>query len=358
MFVTMSIKYRSDYMKSQRKKKIAAASAGIMLCMALSPLPVSAGEMDNILQAAGVTSVLETKLSTEEYIALARQAQGAAWGYTNIGIANVESGNLNVREAPSTDSKMVGKMPKHSACEVLEVLDGWAHIQSGEVEGYVSMDYLLTGPDARVKANEIVHTVEVVNGDGLNVREAPNTESAVLTQVASGEEMDYLETLDGWIKVAVDADEAYVSADYVTVTEKLDTAITMTELLYGQGVSDVRVDLVEYAKQFVGNRYVWGGTSLTKGADCSGFVLSVFKKYGISLPHHAASQAGYGTKISASELQPGDLVFYGNSRGSINHVAIYIGGGQVVHASNERSGIKISNYTYRTPVKYVRLLQD
>ena len=345
-------------MKSQRKKKIAAASAGIMLCMALSPLPVSAGEMDNILQAAGVTSVLETKLSTEEYIALARQAQGAAWGYTNIGIANVESGNLNVREAPSTDSKMVGKMPKHSACEVLEVLDGWAHIQSGEVEGYVSMDYLLTGPDARVKANEIVHTVVVVNGDGLNVREAPNTESAVLTQVASGEEMDYLETLDGWIKVAVDADEAYVSADYVTVTEKLDTAITMTELLYGQGVSDVRVDLVEYAKQFVGNRYVWGGTSLTKGADCSGFVLSVFKKYGISLPHHAASQAGYGTKISASELQPGDLVFYGYSRGSINHVGIYIGGGQVVHASNERSGIKISNYTYRTPVKYVRLLQD
>lgn len=345
-------------MKSQRKKKIAAASAGIMLCMALSPLPVSAGEMDNILQAAGVTSVLETKLSTEEYIALARQAQGAAWGYTNIGIANVESGNLNVREAPSTDSKMVGKMPKHSACEVLEVLDGWAHIQSGEVEGYVSMDYLLTGPDARVKANEIVRTVVVVNGDSLNVREAPNTESAILTQVASGEEMDYLETLDGWIKVAVDADEAYVSADYVTVTEKLDTAITMTELLYGQGVSDVRVDLVEYAKQFVGNRYVWGGTSLTKGADCSGFVLSVFKKYGISLPHHAASQAGYGTKISASELQPGDLVFYGNSRGSINHVAIYIGGGQVVHASNERSGIKISNYTYRTPVKYVRLLQD
>lgn len=358
MFVTMRIKYRSDYMKSQGKKKIAAASAGIMLCMALSPLPVSAGEMDNILQAAGVTSVLETKLSTEEYIALARQAQGAAWGYTNIGIANVESGNLNVREAPSTDSKMVGKMPKHSACEVLEVLDGWAHIQSGEVEGYVSMDYLLTGPDARVKANEIVRTVVVVNGDSLNVREAPNTESAILTQVASGEEMDYLETLDGWIKVAVDADEAYVSADYVTVTEKLDTAITMTELLYGQGVSDVRVDLVEYAKQFVGNRYVWGGTSLTKGADCSGFVLSVFKKYGISLPHHAASQAGYGTKISASELQPGDLVFYGNSRGSINHVAIYIGGGQVVHASNERSGIKISNYTYRTPVKYVRLLQD
>ena len=345
-------------MKNRGKKKIAAASAGLILCMAMAPLPVYASEADNILQTGGVAAVLEARLSTEEYIEIAQQAQGASWGYTNIGIANVESGNLNVRETPSTDSKMVGKMPKNSACEVVEISDGWAHIQSGEVEGYVSTDYLLTGPDARVRANEIVRTVVVVNGDGLNVREEPDMESAILTQVASGEEMDYVETLDGWIKVAVDADEAYVSAEYVTVEEKLDTAITMTELLYGQGVSDVRVDLVEYAKQFVGNRYVWGGTSLTKGADCSGFVLSVFKKYGISLPHHAASQAGYGTKISAGELQPGDLVFYGNKRGSINHVAIYIGGGQVVHASNERTGIKISNYTYRTPVKYVRLLQD
>ena len=344
-------------MRYSKNRKIAAASAGLILCMALKPLPVYAEE-GNVLPAAGVASVLETTLSTEEYIELAQQAEGAAWGYTNIGIANVESGNLNVRESPSTDGKMVGKMPKDSACEVLEVADGWAHIKSGEVEGYVNTDYLLVGPDAKLKANEIVRTVVVVKGDGLNVREQPDTESAILTQVASGEEMDYLETLDGWIKVAVDADEAYVSAEYVTVEEKLDTAITMTELLYGQGVSDVRVDLVEYAKQFVGNRYVWGGTSLTKGADCSGFVLSVFKKYGISLPHHAASQAGYGTKITAGDLQPGDLIFYGNSRGSINHVAIYIGGGQVGHASNERTGIKISNYKYRSPVKYVRILQD
>ena len=209
----------------------------------------------------------------------------------------------------------------------------------------------------QLKANEIVRTVVVVKGDGLNVRGQPDTESAILTQVASGEEMDYLETLDGWIKVAVDADEAYVSAEYVTVEEKLDTAITMTELLYGQGVSDVRVDLVEYAKQFVGNRYVWGGTSLTKGADCSGYVLSIFKKYGVSLPHSSVAQAGYGTTIKVSEAQPGDLIFYSNGR-SINHVAIYIGGGQVIHASNPKTGIRISNVTYRSPVKAVRILHD
>lgn len=344
-------------MNNRRTKRIAAASAGIMLSMALMPLPVYASE-GNILQAAGVTSVLEARLSTEEYIELAQQAQGAAWGYTNIGIANVESGNLNVRETPSTDGKMVGKMPKNAACEVLESQDGWAHIKSGEVEGYVSTEYLLTGPDARVKANEIVRAVAIADVDGLNVREQPDTESAVIARVSKGEEIDYVETLDGWVKVSVDAKEAYVSADYVTVTERLDTAITMSELLYGQGVSDVRVDLVEYAKQFVGNPYVWGGTSLTNGADCSGFVLSIFKKYGISLPHHAATQAGYGTAISASELQPGDLVFYGGSQRSINHVAIYIGGGQIVHASSPTTGIKINNYQYLTPVKYVRILQD
>lgn len=346
-------------MRKSNNRKIAAASAGLMLCIALCPLSAYAAEDDGkILMAAGVTSVLETNRSTEEYIQLAQQAQGAAWGYTNIGIANVESGNLNVRETPSTEGKMVGKMPKDSACEVLETLEGWARIKSGEVEGYVSLDYLLTGPDAKLKAGELVHTVALVNTDGLNVREQPNTESAVLTQVPQGEELEYVETLDGWIKVAIDSDEAYVSAEYVTVTDKLDTAITMTELLYGLGVSDVRVELVEYAKQFVGNRYVYGGTSLTKGADCSGFVLSVFKKFGVSLPHHAATQAGYGTKISAGDLAPGDLIFYGNSRGSINHVAIYIGNGQVVHASNKKTGIKISKYNYRTPVKYVRILQD
>lgn len=302
--------------------------------------------------------MLEARLSTEEYLKAAQEAQGAAWGYTNIGIANVESGNLNVREAPSTEGKLVGKMPKNSACEILELLDGWAHITSGEVEGYVSLDYLLTGPDARLKANELARTVVVVNTDGLNVRDQASTDSAVLTQVPKGEELEYVETLDGWVGVSIDDQVAYVSSDYVTVEEKLDTAITMTELLYGVGVSDVRVELVEYAKTALGNPYVWGGTSLTKGADCSGFVLSVYKKFGIKLSHSSSAQSKEGTKISASELQPGDLIFYANSSGTINHVALYIGGGRVIHASSPSTGIKISKYNYRTPVKYVSILQD
>jgi cell wall-associated NlpC family hydrolase len=121
------------------------------------------------------------------------------------------------------------------------------------------------------------------------------------------------------------------------------------------GISDTRTSLVEYALQFVGNPYVWGGTSLTRGVDCSGFTMQVYAHYGISLPHHSASQPSYGKRISASQAQPGDLFFYGS--GSINHVGIYIGNGKIVHASNARTGITISSAYYRTPVCVVSYLK-
>ncbi len=351
------------------RKGIRIAAAGLACCMLFEPMPVEASSK-GMLQAAGVGSVFETSLTAEEYISIAEEAKGASWGYTNIGIANVEEGNLNVRALPSKNGKLVGKMPKDAACEVLEIIDAettidgkttvekWAHIQSGEVDGYVSADYLLIGPDARIKASELVRTVAISNVDGLNVRDEADTDGAVYTQVPKGEELEFVEDMGEWVKVSIDGEAVYVASEYVTVEEKLSTAITMSELLYGAGVSDVRVDLVEYAKQFLGNPYVWGGTSLTKGADCSGFVLSIYKKYGITLSHSSRAQANEGTQISVSELLPGDLIFYANSSGTINHVAIYIGGGQVIHASNPQSGIKISKYNYRTPKKCVRVLYD
>ena len=326
-----------------------------------APMEAMAAEMlvaKNVLQTAGAGSLLAGSKTTEEYIAIAKEAKGASWGYTNLGLAHVESGNLNIRETPSTSGKMVGKLPKNAACEVLEMIDGWAHITSGEVEGYVSAEYLFTGPEAVLAARDLVKTVARVTTNGVNVRDGASLDSKVYTQVPEGEELEYLEDLGEWVKVSIDGEDAYISAEYVVVESKLNTAITMSELLYGQGVSDVRVDLVEYAKKFLGNPYVWGGTSLTKGADCSGFVQSVFKHYGISLSRTSREQAKNGTKISASDLKPGDLVFYSNSSGTINHVAIYIGGGQVIHASNPKSGIKISKYNYRTPAKCVRVIKD
>ena len=109
-----------------------------------------------------------------------------------------------------------------------------------------------------------------------------------------------------------------------------------------------------YAQNFIGNPYSYGGTSLTNGTDCSGFVQSVYSKYGVSLPRTSSSQSGAGSSVSLSDVQTGDLIFY-SSGGSINHVAIYIGGGKVVHASNRPDGIKVSNMNYRTPCKARRV---
>lgn len=125
---------------------------------------------------------------------------------------------------------------------------------------------------------------------------------------------------------------------------------------YNPGTGTMREAIVAYAKQFLGNPYVWGGVSLTNGADCSGYVLAVYRDIaGISLPHYSVSQSNCGTRISADQLQPGDLVFY-DSGGTVNHVALYIGGGQVIHASSPTQGIIISNMNYRTPYAYVSLL--
>ena len=317
------------------------------------------------LMTAGVENLFISTLSVDEYKALAEQAKGAMWGYTNLGLCNVQENNLNIRETPD-ESGTAGQVictepndyPKDAACEVLESEDGWAHITSGKVEGYVKEEYLLTGYNAKKKGEELASTVAVASSDGLNIREQPDTGADVVTQVAEGEELQVAELYnDQWVKVFLDDEEVFVSRDYVELKSDLQTAITMTELLYGQGVSDVRVDLCQYAKQFLGNPYVWGGTSLTSGADCSGFVLSVFNKYGVTLPHSSQAQSKMGSTISASELKAGDLIFYAKG-GSINHVAIYIGGGQVIHASNPKTGIRISNYNYRTPAKMVRILQD
>ena len=311
------------------------------------------------LLTAGVGELFAAAPLTEaEYMQIAKEAEGALWGYTHLGICNVDENNLNIRKDPNEEGKLVGKLPKNAACEIVSSEDGWAYITSGKVEGYVKEDYLLTGYEAKKKGEELASAIAVSKTDGLNIREEPSTEAEVVTQVANGESLEIAEICNnGWIKVFLDDEEVYISEAYVDVKSDLDTAITMTELLYGQGVSDVRVDLCQYAKQFLGNPYVWGGTSLTNGADCSGFVLSVFKKYGVSLPHSSRAQANMGASISASELKPGDLVFYAKG-GSINHVAIYIGGGQVIHASSPKTGIKISSYNYRTPYKMVRVLYD
>ena len=276
------------------------------------------------------------------------------FGYTNLGLAVVD-GNLNIRKEASTSGSIVGKMTNYAACEILGEENGFYKIKSGNAEGYVSMDYIITGEEALAIAQTEAREMATVTTESLRVRAEASTNSDTLSTVNKDEEIVVLEVLEGWVKVEVDNTQGYVSADYVDVAVKLKTGNTMKELTYGDGVSDTRVNLVNYALQFVGNRYVWGGESLTKGVDCSGFTMKIYQKYGISLPHYSGSQPSYGKKISRSEIRPGDLIFYGNGR-KIDHVAIYIGNGQIVHAANSRDGIKISRAFYRTPICIVSYL--
>ena len=362
--------FRSVFMNQNINRFFAIAMAGTIIFTGsnLTGLTAQAKEANKVQTVAGAgalfTEAIKDKPTEQEEQAsvsentaeVTQEAPSTIYGYTNLGIANVEE-TLNVRETPSADSSMVGKMPKNAAGEILETLDGWYKIQSGDVTGYVSADYLITGEEAAARAEEVKQTIATVKTPTLNVREEPNTECSILALMPQGEELNVLEDLSGWVKVDLDNTNGFISKDYVDISVQLPKAMTMTEVRYGNGVSDVRVDLISYATQFVGNPYVWGGTSLTNGADCSGFTLSIFAKYGVYLPHSSKAQANCGTRISASEAKPGDLFFYG-SGSSISHVAIYIGNGQIVHASSKKTGIKISNAFYRSPICVTRVLGD
>lgn len=278
-------------------------------------------------------------------------------GYTNLGMSVISSGNLNIRQEASTDSEVIGILTNHNACELLEDAGEWYKVTSGKVTGYVNKQYLVTGDEAEAIAEQEIKTVATVNTETLNVRAEKSTDAAVLSQVGNSEAFTVNSVADGWVEISVDDSVGYISQDYVTLAQALPTAKTIEQVKYGDGVSDVRASVVSYALQFVGNRYVWGGTSLEKGVDCSGFTMRILGKYGISLPHSSRAQPSYGKKISASEAKPGDLFFYGSGR-SISHVAIYIGNGQIVHASNKRDGIKVSNAYYRNPICVARYLPD
>ena len=356
-------------MNFRHKRLMGMITAGALFVTMASPagaatLGVRAGITEKIAANieggsdvnAGVSSALASCIdvsTAKSGVSTAAGQQEKICGYTNLGIANVES-NLNIRKDASEEGELVGKLPRDAGCEIIGTEGEWSQIQSGEVTGYVKSEFLMTGDEARNYAPEVSSEIATCKTETLRVREEPNTECEILALMPEGEEVEVMEDLGDWLKVTVDNEVGYVSRDYVDVSEQMVKAMTMTEVKYGQGVSDVRVDLVSYACQFVGNPYVWGGTSLTHGADCSGFTLSIFAKYGIYLPHSSAAQANCGRRISASEAQPGDLFFYGGGR--ISHVAIYIGNGQIVHASSARTGIKISNAYYRTPVCVVRLL--
>ena len=336
-------------------------TAGATSALTYYGAELTVAQNDNNVVTASAQGAPQTDDASQEFEQANEAAQtptaAQTCGYTNLGMSVISSGNLNIRQEASTDSEVVGILTNHNACELLEDAGEWYKVTSGKVTGYVNKQYLVTGDEAEAIAEQEIKTVATVNTETLNVRAEKSTDAAVLSQVGNSEAFTVNSVADGWVEISVDDSVGYISQDYVTLAQALPTAKTIEQVKYGDGVSDVRASVVSYALQFVGNRYVWGGTSLENGIDCSGFTMRILGKYGISLPHSSKAQPSYGTKISASEAKPGDLFFYGSGR-SISHVAIYIGNGQIVHASNKRDGIKVSNAYYRNPICVTRYLPD
>ena len=297
--------------------------------------------------------------------------------YDNLVIFK-KSSYMNVRSTPENkgDDNVIGKLTSKAAGDIIETLDGWYKIKSGTVTGYIAADpeLIATGQEAKDLAMQNATQMAIITTDVLNVRVEPNTDSKIWTQIVKDERYPVVDQQDGWVQIDLgsvdtedgsqDGDEkAYISTrdNNVEVRYALNEAIKFTPAKDsssgassdGSGSSTKqsrRSQLVNYALQFVGNRYVWGGTSLTNGVDCSGFTMRVMEKFGVSLPHYSGSQAQMGKKVTSATMKPGDLIFYAGSNGKVNHVAIYIGNGRIVHAASRRSGIKTSTWNYRTPV--------
>lgn len=328
------------------------------------------------VRAAEAALAAEKEAELEKQIAVALENSE----YSNLGVADVTS-SLNVRAAATTESEIVGKLYHYNVATILDEQNGWYKVQSGDVQGYVKAEFVIVG-DKEVLQSAGTRFA-TVNTDALRVRTEASVESDVLSIVGLGEELVVEEEVDGWVKVSVDGGSGWISSEYVecrTVYTYAETIAEMEERLRREeeerraawaaaaaaqaaqaqaqanaqaqaqsnydknysGTNSRGQEVSNYACQFIGNPYVWGGTSLTNGVDCSGFVMKVYEAFGISLPHSSTALRYVGSRVEVGSMQPGDIVCYSG------HVGIYIGNGQIVHASNSRDGIKISSAFYTT----------
>lgn len=398
----------SEVLSSFNKKSISAFSFG---STDLTGVDVNSIEVTDDKTAAGEASDdedgSEENKTADEMESTEEEVKSK---YENIGIS-IADPYVNIRKKPGEDSEIIGKLYKGSKCDIIKDKGDWVKIESGNAKGYIKAEYLARGFDAEKLIDEYGTKVAEVTVETLNVRFEANTDSRIATQIPMGEKLLVLKKKGDWYEVAInDGDEdqitGWVSKDFVKVKIQWKHAITIKEekaeeerkaaaeaALEAQqralaaeqaeqarqqqttqrqtqanntqrvvqqpkveekvqtsvGGSAKGQNIANFALNFVGNPYVWGGTSLTRGCDCSGFAMSVYANFGIGLNRTSRAQAGNGYAVGMNELQPGDLVFYAANGRSISHVAIYIGGGRVVHASTPRTGIIVSSVYHQSP---------
>lgn len=336
-------------MKRAHKKQklmVSALVGAIMIPGSALTAQAAEGQMQEqtpTLPIAGIESVLEkcyeTKVKENINLYMVPTQEGE---YLNRAFSNVGAGDFAyVRSAPDETSDWTGKLYDDSTVTVLEYADDWTKIRSGEVEGYVPAAVLYTGEDARQRAADYEKEVATVEASVLNVRNGQGTEADLLTQVQWQEQYEVIgDEVNNWYPIQVGEVEGWVCGDYIQVETTWAYAEAKEEKLDGQAV-------IDFACQFIGNPYVWGGTSLTEGADCSGFVQSVYANFGVSLPRTTFDMEHVGEPVDFDSALPGDLVLYDG------HVGLYMGDGNIVNAMNEEDGIGICSVSY-APILTIR----
>ena len=354
--------------------------------------------------SAGVSRFLTETLLTEEPVNVQTNVtendiETVKSEYEDIAIAQVND-FVYVRAEANSESDYVGKLHNNNSATVLEALDGWYKIQSGNVTGYVSSDFVVVGDEALVKAASA--RVATVNTETLNVRESASTDAGIIVQVGTGNTLLVAdESIEGWVGVATNSGTGYVSAEFVSVEtvytyaeskEEEEARLAAEEAARQAAEEEARREaeaarqssnrqsssnsssssessssssseksysapsgssgqaVVDYACQFIGNPYVYGGSSLTNGTDCSGYVMSVYNAFGVDLPHSSSAMRSCGYEVSQDDMRAGDIVCYSG------HVGIYVGNNTIVHASSPSTGIKYTSpITYRTVLAVRRI---